>query len=175
MAWNSPATPPRMAAGMYVYTVKRTFNTQLLMTCQASKICWNECTDCYSSAGATGDANCKIWEAKCTAMDNACNAGNFNGPPNAGKDLTPPFASPNVPALAVETLSTSGAQATAVSAAAHSTTASVTAVAYAASTSSAAAAPASTSAAQSSCASEDTCGSNGGQTCASGLCCSSHG
>ncbi|KAA6406699.1 MAG: hypothetical protein FRX48_09422 [Lasallia pustulata] len=107
----------------------------------ASQICWNEGTNCYSSAGPTGDADCKIWDEKCQGMDDACNAGNFYGPPNAGKDLTPPFESPNVPALAVETMSTYGAQATGASGGSYSVaSSSVTVVAYMATSSSSAAA-----------------------------------
>lgn len=44
---------------------------------------------CYETAPPTGSKNCKIWENKCNNIDDQCNAGNFNGPPNKGKDLTP--------------------------------------------------------------------------------------
>lgn len=44
---------------------------------------------CYETAPSTGSKNCKIWENKCNNIDDQCNAGNFNGPPNKGKDLTP--------------------------------------------------------------------------------------
>lgn len=44
---------------------------------------------CYETAPPTGSKNCKIWENKCSNIDDQCNAGNFNGPPNKGKDLTP--------------------------------------------------------------------------------------
>lgn len=55
----------------------------------AGEACWNQNKACYASAPATGSAGCKIWEAKCTAIQEACKAKNFNGPPNKGEDLTP--------------------------------------------------------------------------------------
>ncbi|KAI9821858.1 MAG: hypothetical protein M1827_002440 [Pycnora praestabilis] len=59
----------------------------------ASTACWDQCTDCYDSAPPTGSKNCPIWEAKCTAIQDACSAGNYNGPPNAGQNLTPALSS----------------------------------------------------------------------------------
>ncbi|KAI1405251.1 glycoside hydrolase family 61 protein [Hypoxylon fuscum] len=61
----------------------------------ASSACWSQASDCYDSAPPTGSANCQVWEQKCDGIDTACNAGNFNGPPNKGQKLqdkepTPP-------------------------------------------------------------------------------------
>lgn len=64
----------------------------------ASTVCWNQCTDCYSSAPPTGSSNCKIWEAKCQTIDDQCNAGNYDGPPNYMKILTPAKSTISVPA-----------------------------------------------------------------------------
>ena len=44
---------------------------------------------CWNTALPTGNANCKIWQKKCEELDDSCRDGNFNGPPNKGKDLTP--------------------------------------------------------------------------------------
>ncbi|SRR6266536_151439 len=55
----------------------------------ASKSCWAQTTTCYNSAPPTGSKNCKIWEDKCQAVNDACDAGNFNGPPEMGKNLEP--------------------------------------------------------------------------------------
>lgn len=65
---------------------------------QASSVCWKQNTDCFNSAGPTGSKNCYIWKAKCKGIEEACNAGNFIGPPDAGKDLTPTLASLVLPA-----------------------------------------------------------------------------
>ncbi|OJJ64697.1 hypothetical protein ASPSYDRAFT_124602, partial [Aspergillus sydowii CBS 593.65] len=51
----------------------------------SSKNCWNQTDVCYETAPPTGSKNCKIWENKCSNIDDQCNAGNFNGPPNKGK------------------------------------------------------------------------------------------
>lgn len=58
--------------------------------------CWNQSEVCYKTAPPTGNEGCKIWEAKCQGINDACNAGNFNGPPNKGEDLTPDKASVDV-------------------------------------------------------------------------------
>jgi hypothetical protein len=55
----------------------------------SSKLCWDQQKSCYDAAGPTGAAGCKIWDAKCEAINDACNSKNFNGPPNKGKVLTP--------------------------------------------------------------------------------------
>jgi hypothetical protein len=44
---------------------------------------------CYDKALPTGHAGCDLWQKKCQGLQDACTAGNFNGPPNNGKDLTP--------------------------------------------------------------------------------------
>ncbi|CAI6332511.1 unnamed protein product [Periconia digitata] len=51
--------------------------------------CWAQDKKCWAEAGPTGGKLCKIWSAKCTAMNDACTAKQFTGPPNKGKDLTP--------------------------------------------------------------------------------------
>lgn len=55
----------------------------------AAEACWNQANTCYSTAPPTGSANCKIWEAKCQGIRNACDASSFSGPPNVGKKLAP--------------------------------------------------------------------------------------
>lgn len=55
----------------------------------ASKSCWAQTATCYDTAPSTGSKNCKIWENKCQAINDGCNARNFNGPPNMGKKLQP--------------------------------------------------------------------------------------
>lgn len=64
----------------------------LTNSAKASKACFAQSTTCYSSAPPTGSKNCPIWEAKCKGIQDACNAGNFNGSPNRGEDLNPPLA-----------------------------------------------------------------------------------
>lgn len=51
--------------------------------------CWAQSKTCWAEAPPTGGAGCTLWDAKCKAMNDACTAKNFNGPPNKGKDLTP--------------------------------------------------------------------------------------
>lgn len=51
--------------------------------------CWAQSDKCYAAAPVTGAAGCKIWANKCEGINAECNAGNFNGPPNKGKILTP--------------------------------------------------------------------------------------
>lgn len=54
---------------------------------------------------ATGNANCKIWEEKCRALNKDCENASPNGPPNAGKVLTVPFKKfENIPPAANEAL-----------------------------------------------------------------------
>ncbi|KAK5153541.1 hypothetical protein LTR04_006188, partial [Oleoguttula sp. CCFEE 6159] len=64
----------------------------------ASTACWDQATTCYNTAPPTGSKNCKIWEDKCTAIQKQCGAGNFNGPPDYMKILTPAVASVSLPA-----------------------------------------------------------------------------
>lgn len=65
----------------------------------ASKVCWSQCTTCYNDAPPTGSINCPIWEAKCMAINNACNALDYNGPPSYMKQLTPVVQSVSLPAV----------------------------------------------------------------------------
>lgn len=51
----------------------------------ASSNCWNQTTVCYDSAPPTGDAGCRDWEAHCTAIQDGCKEGDFNGPPTLAK------------------------------------------------------------------------------------------
>ena len=133
----------------------------------ASSDCWNQAKTCYDTAGPTGSKNCPIWEAKCKGIQDACNAGNFNGPPNRGKDLTPPLAQPaNLPAAFASSGDISG------SASPSSSTPPAASPAPAPASSSSAPATPTNSAA----GSIDECGSsNGGATCVTGMCCSAHG
>ena len=55
----------------------------------ASAACWNQTTVCYATQQPTGYQGCKAWEAKCDGIDDQCNADNYDGPPDAGKILTP--------------------------------------------------------------------------------------
>lgn len=55
----------------------------------AGENCWKQADECFSSAPATGNKGCTTWQAKCQEINDNCNAGNFQGPPNKGKDLTP--------------------------------------------------------------------------------------
>ncbi|KAL4891823.1 glycosyl hydrolase family 61-domain-containing protein [Aspergillus ambiguus] len=55
----------------------------------SSENCWEQSDVCWNTALPTGNSVCQIWQDKCTAIDDACNNGEFNGPPNQGKDLTP--------------------------------------------------------------------------------------
>lgn len=49
--------------------------------------CWQQAEKCFDAAPITGNAGCKLWQTKCQAINDACSAGNFNGPPNKGKVL----------------------------------------------------------------------------------------
>ncbi|TVY46521.1 putative endo-beta-1,4-glucanase D [Lachnellula occidentalis] len=60
----------------------------------ATKVCSDLTSQCYNSAPPTGSKGCRIWEAKCTGVRDACNAGNFNGPPQKNKILTPGLPGP---------------------------------------------------------------------------------
>ncbi|CAO2654799.1 Nn.00g115320.m01.CDS01 [Neocucurbitaria sp. VM-36] len=55
----------------------------------ASEDCYSQGQVCWDSAPPTGNAGCEIWQDKCKGIQNQCSAGNFNGPPNKGKVLTP--------------------------------------------------------------------------------------
>ncbi|KAH5097740.1 hypothetical protein HBH72_123810 [Parastagonospora nodorum] len=54
----------------------------------ASEECWAQSKTCWSSTPPTGGSGCKQWETKCTSIQDACNAKDFNGPPNKGKVMT---------------------------------------------------------------------------------------
>ncbi|OAA68385.1 endoglucanase b [Niveomyces insectorum RCEF 264] len=53
----------------------------------ASENCFHQEAACYRAAPPSGDANCDVWDAKCTAIQDACGAGRFVGPPHAGQPL----------------------------------------------------------------------------------------
>ncbi|KAL4921362.1 glycosyl hydrolase family 61-domain-containing protein [Aspergillus aurantiobrunneus] len=58
--------------------------------CWASSAnCWDQSKVCWETAPPTGSKGCHVWEDKCNNIDEQCNAGNFDGPPNKGKVLTP--------------------------------------------------------------------------------------
>ncbi|CBX93965.1 hypothetical protein LEMA_P036390.1 [Plenodomus lingam JN3] len=51
--------------------------------------CWTQSKKCYSTSPPTGSAGCELWQTKCKGIQTECTAGNFNGPPNKDKVLTP--------------------------------------------------------------------------------------
>jgi len=51
----------------------------------ASTNCFDQTTVCYNTAQPTGDTGCRDWEAHCTDIQNACESGNYNGPPALAK------------------------------------------------------------------------------------------
>ncbi|KAF3021977.1 hypothetical protein E8E14_010679 [Neopestalotiopsis sp. 37M] len=53
----------------------------------ASEDCYDQAAACYDAAPPTGDDNCRVWEAKCAGIQDACSAGDFEGPPNKGQKL----------------------------------------------------------------------------------------
>ncbi len=54
----------------------------------ASENCFQQLDACYTAAPPTGSAGCKVWEEqKCAVLQQACQAGNFRGPPDAGQKL----------------------------------------------------------------------------------------
>jgi len=61
--------------------------------CWASQSnCWDQGDVCYHPYGGdlgptTGSAGCDKWQDYCQSLEDLCNAGNFNGPPNNGKSL----------------------------------------------------------------------------------------
>lgn len=55
----------------------------------ASNSCWDQSKTCFGTNPPTGAANCYIWNNKCYTLDDACEAGNYTGPPDQGKQLTP--------------------------------------------------------------------------------------
>ncbi|GES56841.1 endoglucanase [Aspergillus terreus] len=57
----------------------------------SSEKCWEQSDVCWNTALPTGNSVCQVWQDKCSAIDEACSSGDYNGPPNKGKDLTPPL------------------------------------------------------------------------------------
>ncbi|KAL2870595.1 lytic polysaccharide monooxygenase auxiliary activity family 9 protein [Aspergillus lucknowensis] len=55
----------------------------------SSQECWDQADVCWNTAPPTGNKNCQIWEDKCSNIDDNCEAGNWDGPPDKGKVLTP--------------------------------------------------------------------------------------
>lgn len=55
----------------------------------SSSDCWTQSKACFDQAPPTGAKNCDLWNDKCNHLDDTCNAKDFTGPPDAGKDLTP--------------------------------------------------------------------------------------
>ncbi|KAI1244259.1 hypothetical protein MGN70_014129 [Eutypa lata] len=49
--------------------------------------CWDQAETCYDAAPPTGNANCRVWEARCTEINDACDAGDYVGPPHGGEKL----------------------------------------------------------------------------------------
>lgn len=44
--------------------------------------CWQQAEKCFDAAPITGSKGCKLWQTKCQAINDACTAGDFTGPPN---------------------------------------------------------------------------------------------
>lgn len=65
------------------------FSIILIVYAQSSQECWTQADECWGTYLPTGNKNCQIWQDKCTEIDTQCSAGNWNGPPNKGKVLTP--------------------------------------------------------------------------------------
>lgn len=53
----------------------------------ASDECYDQVEVCYASVPPTGNKNCKVFEARCKDIQNACSARSFTGPPNKGRKL----------------------------------------------------------------------------------------
>jgi hypothetical protein len=53
---------------------------------------------CNSGANIIYSDACTIWERKCADIANTCKTHRYPGPPNKGKDLTPPHARISIPA-----------------------------------------------------------------------------
>jgi hypothetical protein len=64
---------------------------------KSSQDCWNQCTACYNSAPPTGNSECRLWEAKCNAIQAQC-PGGASGPPDKGKDISVPQTTIAIPA-----------------------------------------------------------------------------
>ncbi|ORY65043.1 glycosyl hydrolase family 61-domain-containing protein [Pseudomassariella vexata] len=59
----------------------------------ASEECYSQGQTCYDTAPPTGNKNCETWENKCKAIQDQCDAGNWNGPPDKGVKLTDAYPS----------------------------------------------------------------------------------
>jgi len=55
----------------------------------AASNCWDQDKACWASDHPTGGQYCRIWEEKCHSIGDNCKAGNWHGPPQKGKHLTP--------------------------------------------------------------------------------------
>ena len=53
----------------------------------AADACWDQADACYDSAPPSGNENCRVWEHKCEGINDACDAGNFEGPPDMDSKL----------------------------------------------------------------------------------------
>lgn len=49
--------------------------------------CWQQAEKCFDSAPITGSKGCTLWQTKCQSINDQCDAGNFQGPPNKNKVL----------------------------------------------------------------------------------------
>ncbi|KAJ9669571.1 hypothetical protein H2201_000438 [Coniosporium apollinis] len=56
---------------------------------KAGQNCWDQADVCWKSAPPTGGKGCDLWGKYCESLNNQCRNKNWNGPPNAGKDMTP--------------------------------------------------------------------------------------
>ena len=62
----------------------------------AAAACWEQADACYDDAPPSGNENCRVWESKCEGINDACEAGNYQGPPDRGARLE--SEEPSVPA-----------------------------------------------------------------------------
>ncbi|KAF4450544.1 murein transglycosylase [Fusarium albosuccineum] len=54
----------------------------------AAKQCWNQGDTCWDSAPPSGGSGCTTWSDYCKEMNNACESGNYEGPPKfTGKEI----------------------------------------------------------------------------------------
>ncbi|KAI1489401.1 glycosyl hydrolase family 61-domain-containing protein [Biscogniauxia mediterranea] len=63
----------------------------------ALEACWARAGACYGAAPPTGSANCRAWEGRCEEVQDACAAGDFRGPPRAGRKLASQEPAPPAP------------------------------------------------------------------------------
>ncbi|KAK8212279.1 glycosyl hydrolase family 61-domain-containing protein [Phyllosticta capitalensis] len=65
----------------------------------AAKDCWAQQGDCWDYASTlptSGSPWCDLLTDKCQGIDDKCDAGDYYGPPDSGKDLTPPASTTSV-------------------------------------------------------------------------------